>query len=68
MGPVSSGALPPSVTPGSAQVSSGPGIPIPSKPVVISNSTRVQSPQVRRFCCVIKVRIACKTLLNTLVV
>ena len=68
MGPVSSGALPPSVTPGSAQVSSGPGIPIPSKPVVMSNSTRVPTPQVRRLCCVIKLLIACKILLNTLVV
>ena len=51
MGPGSSGSLPPSITAGSPQVSSGSGIPIPSKPVVISNSTRAQSPQVRSFYC-----------------
>ena len=48
MGPGSSGPLPPTVNPGLPQASSGPaGIPVPSKPGVLSNSARAPSPQVR---------------------
>ena len=48
MGLGSSGPVPPSMAPGPPQVSSGPGLPMPSKPGVMVNSTRPQTPQVSK--------------------
>ena len=54
MAPGSSGPLPPPCAPGApqtvgSQVSGGPGITVPPKPGVMSNSSRPQSPQVRNL-------------------
>ena len=65
MAPGSSGPLPPPGAPGAPQsagahISSGSGITVPSKPGVMSNSSRPQTPQVSTiYRCPITKRFAC---------